>query len=107
MAWQDNKEFIIQYPGVETGNAGIVDMCSCRELSELFATTDEKLTEAYNRDRWIEERAKRDILLVETDFLALQDTSELTEDWKSYRQALRDITTQSDVDNITWPEKPE
>jgi len=24
----------------------------------------------------------------------------------TYRQALRDITTQTDPDNITWPEKP-
>ena len=25
---------------------------------------------------------------------------------KKYRQDLRDIPTQSDVDNITWPTKP-
>jgi hypothetical protein len=26
--------------------------------------------------------------------------------WKAYRQDLRDIPSQSDPDNITWPTKP-
>ena len=26
--------------------------------------------------------------------------------WTSYRQALRDVPTQSDPNNITWPTKP-
>ena len=30
----------------------------------------------------------------------------VSDDWKNYRQALRDVPTQSDPDNITWPTKP-
>jgi len=106
MAWQDNLEYIITNPGVETGNAGYVVHCSVRELSELFETPDSVLTEAYNNQRWSEERAKRDKLIAQSDYLALQDTPAMSSEWSQYRQALRDITTQTDVDNITWPTPP-
>ena len=54
-------------------------------------------------------RKKRDELLAETDYMALGDTT-MTDAWKTYRQALRDITTQtpsnSALSNITSPTKP-
>jgi hypothetical protein len=31
----------------------------------------------------------------------------ITEEWRTYRQALRDITNQSSPFTITWPTKPE
>jgi|TARA_R110001592_G_scaffold33681_1_gene116548 hypothetical protein len=106
MAYTNNLEYIIRDPGVDTGNAGHVVYCTVRELIELFDTSVENITAAYNRDRWEDERVKRDKLIAETDFLALQDTATLTSEWETYRQALRDITDQADVDNITWPTKP-
>ena len=45
------------------------------------------------------------MLLQQTDWRASSDLT-LSDDWKTYRQALRDITTQSDPFNITWPTAP-
>ena len=78
-----------------------------RELDEIFGATDAQITAAYTRDRWEDTRIERDKLLAETDWRALQDTSTIPEAWTTYRQALRDITSQADVDNLTWPTKPE
>ena len=54
-------------------------------------------------------RNQRDKLLKETDWLALSDVT-MSDDWKTYRQSLRDITTQTPSDdslsNITFPTKP-
>ena len=64
--------------------------------------------DAPNR-RMAELRRQRDVLLVETDYMALSDVT-LTDSWKTYRQALRDITSQTPSDdalsNINWPTKP-
>ena len=55
-------------------------------------------------------RAQRNQLLVETDWMGNSDVT-MSADWKTYRQALRDITKQTPADdalsNITWPKKPE
>ncbi len=59
--------------------------------------------------RMIDLRRQRDALLAETDYMALGDVT-LSDAWKTYRQALRDITntTPSDdaLSNITFPTKP-
>ena len=48
-------------------------------------------------------------MLAETDYMGLSDNTMSTA-WKNYRQALRDITTQTPTDfalsNIKFPEKP-
>jgi hypothetical protein len=36
----------------------------------------------------------------------LEDSGANTSAWRNYRQALRDITKQSDPSNLTWPTKP-
>ena len=52
-------------------------------------------------------REKRDRLLAETDWMVLSDTTEISDDWKNYRQALRDLPANtSDPTNPTWPTKP-
>tara|TARA_R100001463_G_C3494324_1_gene218348 strand:- start:47 stop:334 length:288 start_codon:yes stop_codon:yes gene_type:complete len=65
--------------------------------------------EGTSEQRMIELRAERIKLLEETDCLALSDVT-ISNDWKTYRQALRDITKQTPTDmalsNITWPTKP-
>ena len=54
-------------------------------------------------------RPERDKLLLESDWTQGAD-SPLSDskkaEWKTYRQALRDMTTQSDPENVTWPTKP-
>jgi hypothetical protein len=52
-------------------------------------------------------RAKRDQLLLESDWWAVQDRT-MSQAEKDYRQALRDITDQSTFpDSVVWPTKPE
>tara|TARA_A100001388_G_C28336337_1_gene296823 strand:+ start:44 stop:415 length:372 start_codon:yes stop_codon:yes gene_type:complete len=55
-------------------------------------------------------RQQRNQLLAETDWMGNSDVT-MSADWKTYRQALRDITKQTPADdelsNITWPTKPE
>jgi hypothetical protein len=56
---------------------------------------------------WRDVREERNGLLYECDWTQFPDVPEVTRTaWQSYRQALRDITTQLDPSNITWPTKP-
>ena len=54
-------------------------------------------------------RSQRNFLLKETDHYALSDQT-LSDDMRTYRQSLRDITngltTVEDVNSVTWPTKP-
>lgn len=51
-------------------------------------------------------RMERDSLLAETDYLALSDQT-LTTEMSAYRQALRDVPSQSGFPfDVTWPTKP-
>ena len=65
---------------------------------------DDALTAYQTAEKWKNIREDRNRRLAETDYLT-QDVS--TANWKTYRQALRDVPSQSDPDNITWPTKPE
>ena len=55
-------------------------------------------------------RMNRDMLLTNTDWrvsLATEAGTTLSDEWKAYRQALRDVPAQSGFpDNITWPTEP-
>ena len=80
--------------------------------------TDEEIAE-YNASlptdaeilarKWQDVRNQRNSLLAQTDWVVTK-ASETgvaeTDAWKTYRQALRDVTTQSDPDKITWPTEP-
>ena len=59
--------------------------------------------------KWQGVRNQRNSLLAQTDWVVTK-ASETgvaeTDAWKTYRQALRDIPTQSDPNNITWPTEP-
>jgi len=50
-------------------------------------------------------RADRDGLLAGSDVYATADR--ITDDWRTYRQALRDLPTQAGFPhNVTWPTEP-
>ena len=57
--------------------------------------------------QWHRVREEREIKLKATDWVSGADVPQAIKDlWFPYRQALRDITTQSDPFNITWPTEP-
>ncbi len=56
---------------------------------------------------WPLVRAKRDKLLLASDWTQLPDVPLTTKEmWANYRQALRDVTLQADPFNIVWPGNP-
>lgn len=54
-------------------------------------------------------RAERNRRLAETDWAVLPDVVQRTGEFVMYRQALRDLPAQEDLDldNVVWPTKPE
>ena len=71
---------------------------------KVESTTTEEQTTLTNQ-QWSSIRLQRDNLLKNTDWRASSDLT-LSDDWKNYRQALRDVPTQSDPYNISWPTMP-
>lgn len=56
---------------------------------------------------WLEVKAKRGSLLESSDWTQMPDVIlSNKEAWATYRQQLRDVTTQSDPYNIVWPTPP-
>lgn len=81
-------------------NARIVEREDCYEV--VSSLTDEEYAKII--------RIKRDNLISKTDYLMTLDypiTDEQREELSKYRQALRDITSQSGFPrNVEFPEKP-
>ena len=70
-----------------------------------WSAVQPKMTDA----QWGVVRTERTTKLNQSDWTQLGDvpiTDAKLEQWQTYRQALRDITTQSDPDSITWPTSP-
>jgi len=68
-------------------------------------TCTEEEKNAAIASQWRNIREDRDERLKETDWRATSDRT-LTDNWRDYRQALRDVPTQADPFNITWPNPP-
>ena len=79
------------------------------EEEEKIRDAEEKTWKDGQADRDLAElRRERNILLQETDYLALSDVT-MSDAWKKYRQDLRDITKsfKSMYDkNFKFPDKP-
>ena len=78
------------------------------EIKELEARDVEWAKGAY--DRAIASlRMERDNKLKETDWMGNSDVT-MSSDWKTYRQALRDLPkdldTEDKVNKVTWPKEP-
>jgi hypothetical protein len=93
--------------GNKTVDGQLVEMTDAEQKE--FDDRNTAWTDAAPARRMVELRRQRDALLIETDYMALGDVT-LSDAWKTYRQALRDITdtTPSDdaLSNITFPTKP-
>ena len=62
-------------------------------------------------EKWANIRTRRNRELTDSDWVVVKAKEEhpntsIDSNWMDYRTALRDITDQSDPDNITWPTKP-
>jgi len=86
---------------------GVLVAMTDAEIAEFNASkaTDDQII----AHKWQNQREIRNNLLSQSDWVVTKASETgvaVSDDWKTYRQALRDITLQSDPDNITWPTKP-
>jgi len=75
----------------------------------LIYDGDEILEDSEREVDWQEIRNARDIELAATDWRAVKDRT-MSQAWKDYRQALRDLPQVHDESNNAadhWPEAPE
>jgi len=57
----------------------------------------------------IREKARRNNYIAQSDWSQVADnglTSAKRDEWKTYRQKLRDLDTSTDPTSITWPTEP-
>jgi|TARA_A100001011_G_scaffold104040_1_gene110081 hypothetical protein len=93
------KETLIN---LETGEQIVQDMSA-----EMVAEIENYKTNIAPVEAMKDIRRIRNLKLQETDYMVLSDTSGITDAWKTYRQALRDLPANtSDLANPTWPTKP-
>ena len=78
------------------------------EIRDHYADEGVTLTDGLPDDHKASDvRKERNELLAETDWWAVSDRT-MTQAETDYRQALRDISTQSGFpQNVTWPTQPE
>ena len=99
-----NKHFYIDAEG------NVVDLPA--RPSKAYDLDPETKSWVFNTTSFLSSvRIKRNQLLSDTDFvenMSFQSslTEEKKQEWADYRQALRDITKQSDLTNLIWPVKP-
>jgi hypothetical protein len=99
----ENKKFVVspEYP-----NGILVDMTAA-ELAQREIDNSNIPSELDYAMKNL--RLKRNVLLSETDYLALSDNT-MSSAMTTYRQELRDITngltTVAEVDAVTFPTKP-
>ena len=99
----ENKKFVVspEYP-----NGILVDMTAA-ELAQREIDNSNIPSELDYAMKNL--RLKRNVLLSETDYLALSDNT-MSSAMTAYRQELRDITngltTVAEVDAVTFPTKP-
>lgn len=79
-----------------------------RQSYEIVPLTESEVT-ARTQSQWAYVRMERNRKLMMCDWTQLADaplSNIQMQEWASYRQTLRDITTQSDPFNILWPVSP-
>jgi len=118
--WSDDKDTFVMTTDIDGNSVKIVeseekdedpdsdtfgDVIKTNYKMSHFSGDDTAKDARLLADKWVNVRWDRDRKLAETDYLALSDQT-LSGDMETYRQALRDVPSQSDPDNISWPTKP-
>jgi len=70
----------------------------------------EDYSEGETQIKWQEIRNTRNDLLTNSDIYiirSIEDGTEISQEWKDYRQALRNVTLQENPFTIVWPIKPQ
>jgi len=102
-----NADAIVSVRGDDIATCEIRWLEGTSEISRSDIST--KLTALINAEPMTELRIQRNLILEESDWMAGSDVT-MSSAWKTYRQALRDITDQTPSDttlsNINWPTKP-
>lgn len=81
------------------------------QWSVINQSAVDAVLQTQKQNKMNEVRNTRNQLLLDSDIHVMVDrwelyTDEKKQEWKTYRQALRDITTQENPFVITWPIKP-
>ena len=93
--------------GIAQGNVWMVPGVDQSTLDAALAAYDDGSTKL--AIQWGNVRVERNVKLSSTDWTQYTDSPLADADkapWATYRQALRDITTQDDPFDITWPTAP-
>ena len=102
---------------IETGITYNIKYYATKRDSEIDGVKSHFIKDDTAKDKrildqkWANIRSQRDRLLTESDWVVVKAkethaNASIPSDWVDYRTALRDITKQSDPDDITWPTKP-
>lgn len=88
----------------------VVEETHIQETFDVVDFTQEELAESA-QSAWVQLRNERDQFLAESDWTELPSvranrSAEWAAEWDTYRQALRDITDNTSIDKVVWPEKP-
>ena len=88
------------------GTPTLVDGTYTQVWNQTDATQEEIDIKIENQ--WQQIRVARNEILTQCDWTILSDSpvSSSIEDWKTYRQQLRDITNQSNPFEVVWPTQP-
>jgi hypothetical protein len=91
---------------ITEGTPQLIDGVYTQIWNQTDATQSEIDTKIENQ--WEEIRVARNEILKECDWTVLPDSpvSASIEEWKTYRQELRDLTSQSNPFEIVWPTHP-
>ena len=95
----------------------VVEVSTGNILQPTLTTDQQNQFDALKASEWpmMKLRARRDKLLEQCDFMGNSDYT-MTDAWKTYRQALRDLPANSPsasinsvtgkLENVTWPTRP-
>jgi hypothetical protein len=91
---------------ISEGTPQLIDGIYTQIWNQTDATQEEINTKIQNQ--WEQIRVARNEILKECDWTVLPDSpvSASIEEWKTYRQELRDVTSQSNPFEIVWPTHP-